>query len=184
MIKILTAILLSVLFTSCTSGKLLYDFEMRHPVNSKELHYENDTMSISYTMKPKYIEFTILNKINDGIKISWDEVSLAINGKSYRVVHKETGIYKMTEVQPPTTIAPKSTLRDAILTTNNVIYTSSNKSGATLLNMFPDKYYNKKEKTKYLKWKNSKITIFLPYYIGGKYVSMYYEIYVNNITAK
>lgn len=175
--------LIIFLFTSCSSGKLLYDFEMRHPVKSKELYYENDTISISYTIKPKYIEFTILNKINDGIKISWDEVSLAVNGKSYRVVHKETGIYKMSEVQPPTTIAPKSTLRDAVIMTKNVVYTSNSKNGAILLNMFPDKYYNKKEKIKYLKLNGAKITIFLPYYIGGKYVSMYYDIYINNIKS-
>lgn len=179
--------LISVVFVGCsTGGKLMYDFEMTHPARSKELFFENDTLSMSFEMRPKVISFELYNKLNDGIKISWDEVSLSINGEAYRVVHGETGVQNFTQVQPPTTIPPRTKLKDFVVRTDQIKqvpgFAYQNASTVVTAN-FPDMFYNKKERDKAMKQKGLKMTLFMPYYVGGRYVSMYYDIYLNNITT-
>ncbi len=185
--RILLSIVIMVSIASCYSGgKLVYDFEMTHPVQSKELFYENDTLSITFTIKPDWIEFVLYNKLYDGIKISWDELSLSHNGKAYRVIHKETGVLSINQVQPPTTIPPRTTLTDAFVRTDKVGMTTGfgyNKPSPYIKNTFPIMFYNKKDKAEALSNKGLKMTLFMPYYVAGKYISMYYDIYLKDIQA-
>jgi hypothetical protein len=182
---LLIASVLSNIFLGCSSGgKLTYDFEMTYPAQSKELYYENDTMSISFDMQPKYIQIELYNKTNEGIKISWDDVSLSWNGEAYRVIHGETGIAHFTEVQPPTTIPPKAKLKDVLFTTDQVKSTyglGAQKPTTYLAANFPEVAYNKKEKAEAMKRKGLKLTLFMPYYLAGKYISRYYEIYLRDV---
>lgn len=184
--KILYFLIIVLGLASCYSGgKVQYNFEMTHPKQSSELFYENDTMSISFSVKPDWIEFTMYNKLNDGIKISWDELSLSHNGKAYRIVHKETGITSINQVQPPTTIPPRTTLTDAFIRTDKISFGApgfmSTSPSVVIRNTFPQIYYNKKEKAAIMKEKGLKMTLFMPYYVAGKYVSMYYDIYLKDI---
>jgi hypothetical protein len=66
---------------------------LERPQKSNALLYENDTKSISFDFTEKWINFKMYNKIEDGIRVNWDELSMSINGKAARVVHKETGAY-------------------------------------------------------------------------------------------
>lgn len=182
--KYLIILLSSILFGSCANRYLNYDFEMDHPVKSKQLYYENDSFSIAYEMRQQYIEFTILNKLNDGLRINWDEVSFSINGKTYRAVHKETGVYKINDVQPPTTIPPKSSLNDFIIPSDNIRYSNvTTRSYYIAKDIFPVEATGKKKLAKAIStYRGTKITIFMPFYVSGKYQSYYYDIIVRNIT--
>lgn len=179
-------LLLSIYLVSCvSSGKINYNFEMKHPTESKELFYENDTFSIAFDIKPDWIEFTLYNKLNDGIKISWDEVSISYNGKAQRVVHKETSMTGINDVQPPTTIPPRTKLVDALVMTDKVAYSTpyfGNSRVPYIKNTFPQFYYNKRDRAKALEQKGLKMTLFMPYYVAGKYVSMYYDLYLRDVT--
>jgi hypothetical protein len=122
----------------------------------------------------------LLNKSNEGIKISWDEVSFSINGEAYRAVHKATGVMSINMVQPPTTIPPRASLQDYLVPSSNIKIQSG---GTIIQNMFPTyDYGNKKTKAAALALKGTRITVFLPYYMAGKYVSAYYDIMINNVT--
>lgn len=165
----------------------MYDFEMQHPIQSSGLAYSNDTLDVTFDINAKAIKFTWLNKLNDGVKISWDEVSISLNGKAYRVVHKETGINNIREVQPPTTIPPKAMLEDGFVPSDNFYQVwsgNSNKKITVIGNMFPAFYYNKKDKDRAFKLKGTKLTVFFPFYVAGKYVSSYYDIYIRDIRTK
>ncbi len=89
------------------------------------MHYENDTFSITYELQPEWVGFEIYNKSEEGLRIDWDEVSISLSGKAVRVVHKETGVIHTTEVQPPTTIPPKSKFEDVLIPTDDVRWSTA-----------------------------------------------------------
>lgn len=170
--------------SSCTAKYFNYNIRMTHPVISNGLEYENDTFYISFDITSKTINFTILNKIEDGIKINWDEVSFSINGKAQRAVHKETGVYKISDMQPPTTIPPKSTLKDFLIPTTNIKYTNfANRTYTIIGEILPKQEFGKKNQNAVIKkYKGTKITVFMPFYIGGKYLTRYYDFTIDDIT--
>ena len=86
-----------LLFTSCSNKYLFYSLRMTHPVTNNTLYFENDTFAINFEIDKIGIHFSLLNKTYDGIKINWDEVSFSINGQAQRIVHKETGVYKIAK---------------------------------------------------------------------------------------
>lgn len=102
--------LICTVFTiGCSSQKYYsYDVSMTYPKESKQLFFENDTFSVTFNLNEKAIETFIYNKSNSGIRINWDEVSFSINGKTYRAVHAQTALRSINDVQPPTTIPPRS----------------------------------------------------------------------------
>jgi hypothetical protein len=180
MTKSLCFMALAILLSSCANKLLVYDYHMSHPVESKNMFYENDKFSITFKVENQDIAFTVFNKMDEGIRINWDEVSFSINGKAQRAVHKATGIMHVNEVQPPTTIPPKSTLEDELIPAENIGYSSSN--GFIRYNLLPtDASGKKKIDAAILKYKGTKITIYLPFYIAGKYESYYYDIIIDDV---
>src|SRR5688572_16699501 len=100
--------LFTIFLMSCAPQYLAYKFQLDSPTPTKPLVHENDSLSITFIFQPTALEFTLNNKMTDGIKINWDEVSLSLGGKAKRIIHKETGMTKTTDLQPPTTIPPNS----------------------------------------------------------------------------
>jgi hypothetical protein len=185
--KHLLFIVVSAFFLfSCSSTKYYsYKLMMERPVLSDRLVYENDTMSVTFKFVPSGIGFSIFNKLsNDGLRLNWDELSMSINGKAQRVVHKETGAYKINEVQPPTTIPPKTILEDQIVPSDNINYTYY--AGSRLLTL-KDVYPttdggNKKKRAEILKTKGQRITLFMPIYVHGIYTSNTFDFIIQDIT--
>lgn len=181
--KKLLPIISLIFLQSCTSKYLIYDFNMTHPVQAKNLYYENERFSVSFEIGRETIQVNILNKLNDGIRINWDEVSFSINGNTERAVHKSTGINRVTEVQPPTTIPPKASLQDFLVPASNVNYSTAFGGTITFDPLFPTENSAKKAERTKQKYKGTKITIFMPFYVGGKYESYYYDIMINDVTV-
>lgn len=172
---------------SCSTRMYNYTTVMTYPVNNSDLIYENDTLKIGFQLQPKYILINIRNKSETGLKINWDEVSFSINGKTFRVIHKETGVIKINEVQPPTTIPPHSVLEDILVPAQNVkvSYSIYFDTYLTHLNdIFPKTDYGFKSRKEVIQaLKGARITIFLPFYMQGKYVSKYYDLVIENIVS-
>lgn len=184
-ILLVTPIIALMILQSCSTKIWGYDVDMEYPAHSHTLEYENDTFHIAFKLNTKSIEFTIYNKSNDGIKIEWDQVSFSINGKTHRIIHKETGLIRITEVQPPTTIPPKSNLVDYLVPTDKIYVGNNPISWSTIMkidDLFPiNDYGNKKIRNKISLLKGARITVFLPYFIGNKYVSQYYDLIIKDI---
>lgn len=176
-----------LLLASCTpSMHYTYKTEMVRPVASDNLIYENDTLRIKFVLQPKFILLRIDNKLNEGIKINWDEVSFSINGNTHRIVHKETGTMKIYDAQFTTSIPPHSYLKDGMIPVDKLVYTGAAKSGLALPEVkpsFPDyDYGNKKTAKQIQKLNGAVISIYLPMYIGNKFVNGSYELKVVSIT--
>ncbi len=182
----LPAGLLALLLVSCSSKSYTYKINLVKPVASENLSYENDSFAVSFNFKTKYIEFEMYNKLEDGIRVNWDEISISENGEAKRVVHFQTGTDKITETQPPITIPPKSKLIDAFIATNKVFYTRvGNTRVAAIGDTYPkNDYGNKKVKAKIMALKGQKIVVFFPYYLRNVYYSKTFEFLISDIIGK
>ena len=174
---------ISVITLSSCAKYYNYTFRLDEPTPVKPLYYENDTMTISFRFKPESVGFTIQNKLADGIKINWDEVSLSIARKTFRVIHKETGLAKTTDLQPPTTIPPRSQLTDIIVPSDKVKLSRMESNVTWIIsNTFPN-YGSKKEGQRIMRRKGDNVVLFLPFRIADKYVSNTFYFTIEDIQA-
>lgn len=187
-LKLCLSILYSftLLFSCSTIKHYTYDIRLEKPISTQTLYYENDTFSIAFTFNPKNISFEMYNKLEDGIRINWDEVSVSQNGIAKRIIHYETGTYKVTEVQPPTTIPPKSKMIDAFQTTDQLYYIIS--SGTRLLRIrdsYPESDGgSSKNREMILGLKGQRIVLYFPYYLRNQYYSKVFEFMIVDIVPK
>jgi hypothetical protein len=111
---------------------------------------------------------------------------MSINGKAQRIVHKETGTVRVTDVQPPTTIPPKTYLEDGLLPTDKIRYI--NNQGKRILivsDLYPKyDYGSKKTRALIMGMKGERITIFFPYYIKNVYHSKIFDFLIEDIATK
>ncbi len=148
--------------------------------------YENDTLKMKFVVTDTYIGIRFDNKTNQGIKINWDEISFSLNGRSYaRVLHNLTGVRKINDVQPPTTIPPRSYIDDKLYPRETMSVVSSGGSYYSVnYNFFRSKKVNESN-DKYHKSKiGDKIIIHLPYYLGTSFVESNFEIEIVDVKKK
>lgn len=158
---------------------------MEPSVQSDSLVYENDSVRLKFSLQPSLIAFKLTNKLDQGIKINWDEVSMSVNGVSYRIVHKETGTYKISDVQPPTTIPPHSFMTDGLLPTDKIQFFHNifnGASGVITSDLFPQTDYGSKRTVAYINsLKGAVVIVYMPLYFGNNFSSKAFKITINDI---
>lgn len=78
----------------------------------------------------KGVAFSLQNHSNKLIKIIWDEAALVdCSGKSHRVMHEGVKYISRDQLQPPTMLPPGANIRDVIVPTSLVSYTSGRYGG-------------------------------------------------------
>lgn len=179
-------ITIACILTLVSCSKIfVYDFAMTYPQENSKPQYENDTLSFTMNVQQDGIAFDVLNKTDQGIKIEWDEVSIAVNGKAYKVIHivNDYKQLNISALQAPTTIPPKSLMTDKLIPINNVATIStSNGILQYLRELFPTSTLDgKRAEREIMKKIGQKITIYLPYYMNGKMISSYYNLKITNI---
>jgi hypothetical protein len=171
---------------SCRPHRLYsYNASMNPATRSDSLIYEDDSIKVKFTLADDRIKFRLDNKLTQGIRINWDEVSISLNGLSYRVAHKETGAFKLTDIQPVTSIPPKSYLTDGLIPTDKIFYGLNLVTGSPTLiiaTIFPSEDYGKKHaREKALQLKGSTVVVYLPLYINNQFVSKSFSITINEV---
>jgi hypothetical protein len=121
------------------------------------------------------------------MQIRWDEASISIKGKAYRVAHKETGLLKIRDVQPLSTIPPKSYTKDGLIPTDNINYAGTSRlTGNPMIvttEIFPNSDYGMKKKKQQIEsLKGAVVMIYLPLYVAGKYSARSFQVNINDIT--
>jgi hypothetical protein len=163
----LLALLISI--TGCEVFKnYQYVATMTPSTPGKSNEFENDSIKISMSLYPEYLKIRLTNKLNDAIKINWDDVALSVNGYTYRVIHSETAASGVYLVQPPMTIPPRSFLDDKLTTTVGSILPGSDlgmpKTGKLIMSL-----------------KGSKVMVYLPIIINNKVVTSLYELTITDV---
>lgn len=176
------AIACLLIFSSC-SIKYIHVTRMKPSSDPQGQYYENDSIKISYKVLDEYVSIKLQNKMKDGIKINWDEVSFSLNGKSYaRVVHNLTGLTKINDLQPTTSIPPHSFIDDKLYPAENTAVVRG-KYGYYKISgsYFPPRKRGEK-KWAYLRSRiGDKLVIHLPFYINNSYSENNFEIEITDV---
>ena len=124
-----------------------YKFSMKESKESQKLHYENDTLLISFNFYPKGMKMDFTNKSDSVIKINWNEIRMTENDIAKKVVCVKNDKGKLKVVQSPSVISPKSKVSGLIVYESNVYYLKKHgKELMTIKDMFPAKSINSERK--------------------------------------
>jgi len=94
---------------------LLYIFALAKPKESDSLVFEDDSIRIAFTVIETQIQFSLQNKTQSPIEISWDQAAfIDFSGVSHRVIHTGTKLNDRDKPQAPTTIPPTARIEDIV----------------------------------------------------------------------
>lgn len=99
-----------------------YDYKILKPEPTNTMKWQNDKISVDFTINDEDISFKLSNKTKEMMRIIWDEASIVIDSNAKRLIHSGIRFMEKEASQPPTTIPPNSTINDRILPSENVFY--------------------------------------------------------------
>lgn len=175
--------LCTVFLSSCVIGTVYtYDIRLERPVQSKNLQFENDTMSINFVFEPEHIYFNLFNKLDDAIKINWKDISVSIDGETKRVIPSYSYNVGFPGKEQSVTVAPRSKIGDVIRTTDKLGYDDTSRLPTGRLNMYPQSDGNHPPTREYiLGLKGKRILIYMPFYLRNEFYSKTFEFVIADI---
>jgi hypothetical protein len=176
----------------CSRGLIGTSYSYRYTLeNSDSLSFSNDIIKADFSVDGSSVKYTIVNKSSEPIKIIWDDASLTLNGNVEKIIHKGIKYNEAGSFQSPTTIPPKSTLKDLALPINH-IYFQNFREGAVVntpaewveLPLFPDHDMDEpKIRHDILKQKGDKFSFYLPVEQHGKNIGYIFNFQIADIKA-
>jgi hypothetical protein len=178
--------LISLILSSCVVGTVYtYDIRLERPVLSKNLQFENDTMSITFVFEPEYIYFNLFNKLDDAIKINWKDISVSIDGETKRVIPSYAYNVGFPGKEQTIMVAPRSKIGDIIRTTDKINFSDTSTIPNCILNTYPQSDGNLPTNRNYiLSLKGKRIIIYMPYYLKNMYCSKTFEFVIADVQPK
>jgi hypothetical protein len=121
-----------------------YKFSMQESEKPRQLHYENDTVSLSFDFYYAGLLVTFINKSNYIATINWHQLLFKQNDTAKQITHilinEEREFYLF---KPPETIAPKGKLADLLVFTDQVSTIKiENREVLDVKDMYPRKTRN------------------------------------------
>ncbi|SFW16822.1 hypothetical protein [Chitinophaga sancti] len=129
--KTLLSGLLLLLVVACSTPSNLtkskghyyrFHYFLKEPIVDSSLVYNDDTLSIAFSINESQINFTIKNKLNDPIRIKWDDASLVINGETKKIIHKGIKYVDRNTSMPSSLIPGKAIWDDLVVPSDNIYY--------------------------------------------------------------
>jgi hypothetical protein len=179
--------LFAATLSSCEFGNVYtYDLRLERPVQSQNLQFENDTISISFALNYDNIGFKLFNKLDDAIKINWKDISVSIDGETKVVVPSAAYTTGFPGKETTIMVAPRSTVTDIIQTTNKWGYSYTPGVGPTAaVHTYPVRDNRETLRRDYiLGLKGRRFIIFLPYYVKDTYCSQTFELVIADVQSQ
>lgn len=204
--KIIYALILVVMMTSCMTYQGFYNVELQNverPENAKERYseskivnfeeegktkysYEDDMIKIVWLPLSTQFGFTLQNKTDHSIKIIWDEaVYVDPNGSSGRVMHAGVKYIDRNNPQPPTVIVKNANIDDMIVPTDNIYYVSGQYGGWRTKPMLPNRANTQEELNALTQqYIGKEVRVLLPLEIQGTVNEYIFTFKVEDFIAK
>lgn len=153
------------------SYQVYYSFTMVEPYPSKSAMFENDSLSIDFSLSKEGISFFMSNKTEEQIQILWNQTSyIDIYGSSNRVLPSGVRYINKNESLQPTNIPPRSNTEKSLIPSDNVTYVGDEWVESSL---FPNRRtfgnYEDESDTKDVEsYTGEKFGLFLPVMIGDE----------------
>jgi hypothetical protein len=204
--KIIYALILAVMMTSCMTYQGFYNVGLQNverPENAKERYgeskivnfeeegktkysYEDDMIKIVWLPLSTQFGFTLQNKTDHSIKIIWDEaVYVDPNGSSGRVMHTGVKYIDRNNPQPPTVIVKNANIDDMIVPTDNIYYVSGQYGGWRTKPMLPNRANTQEELNALIQqYIGKEVRVLLPLEIQGTVNEYIFTFKVEDFIAK
>ena len=174
-------LLLVSLFGGQCYAAAFYTVEMVEPIFSKTMVYSDENIAIGFSLPDKEvtrINFTILNRTNEPIKVDWNKFSfVTLDQSSLNIYH--AGILYADAIggkaMKETVIPPRAKINDFIGVTKGITAPNGPYIGWGENYMFPTWY------DKALPYLNGKFGLFMPLEINGKIKNYYFTFMITNI---
>ncbi len=139
------------------------------------MHFEDNTISIDFSVGRKQILFVLKNKSPNTIKINWDETLLIKLGKTEKVMHAGVKYIDRNNAQPMSIIPSGTSHNDNFIPTENIylregLYSQyiSYPSEWQEKDLFPSNYLNKPEiKELILAQDGNLFRVYMPIVVNG-----------------
>ena len=152
-----------------------YVFVMTKPKENRELLFEDDFLTIQFSISGKEIGFLLRNKTSNPIKIDWDQAAYVdVAGESHKVMHSGVKYIDKEKPQALTVVPPTAKLEDIIFPTDYVFYTSGKYGGWSRNTLFPDA-------TKAELYKGKSFGVFIPFEINGVIKNYFFTFNIEDV---
>ena len=191
--KIITLLIVVGFVFSCAPKYYIYKLQLKKPIVSDELKFDDEKLSIEFTFKQSEVAFNIKNNSDKPLKIIWDEASFVYNGEAQKIMHKNVKFIDKEKTQAPTVIPPNSFISDLIQPIDDIKYNQSSYAGRSYSfwsskAIFPViSYFKPKDKRSVDRSKKvlgTKVNIYIPIQQDGKSFDYYFEMEVSDIVFK
>lgn len=100
--------------------------------------YEDDFISIFWSVGDKQFSFTLTNKAEYTMKLNWDDMAYVNeNGATMRVMHSGVKYIDRNSSQPASALPKNASLTDVLIPTDNIYYVSGQYGGWKIKRLFP-----------------------------------------------
>jgi len=141
--------------------------------------FENDSIKAEFFIKEapvSEVDFKLTNKLSVPIKILWDDASLATNGYTYKVAHKNTKLTNKDMSMPPTSVAGKQYLKDVLVPSEQVKLEYHRRTGTY---EWIIKAFLPERKKKAKAFDNGSLVLLLPMTINEKTIYPTFQFRIN-----
>ena len=182
--KPLYLFLLIIVLTGCGPYYYYNYHSTIQPASSHGNFFESDSLRFQYRLEDKGIHFQLDNKTANGIRINWDEVSVAFNGRSQKVIYAVQDTFRRG-VAPITTIPPHSYLDNVLTPADHAIYSrTSTGTSVSVRDVFPAYSISNATALKPNRLKGTTLLVYMPIYFGDNFMAQTVEIRIDSVEQR
>jgi hypothetical protein len=173
------AVVLAFMVQSCyTPKRYAYTIHLAQSVPSNNVLYENDSLSVTFKVLPKYIELEMFNKMNEGMRVNWEQVMLSKNGFAQKTIVYQPGATKKRKITPAPFIPPQSRVQVGVIANSKIRFKRVyGKRTLFSKDNYPESDKGHKSINAFIQSLNgASISIFIPYYVKDNYQSKNFDL--------
>lgn len=163
--------------------KYNYVLSLEKPVQSNDIKFKDDIVSIVFEVGYKGIEFKLSNLTEEPLKVIWDEVSIIFKGDTKKTIHKGIKLIEKAGSHPPTVIPPTGSIDDFAYPIENISYSSF--YGWEGKDLFPESNHGRTVDEQYIQGlKGEKVGLYLPIEKSGSKTNYFFLFVISDIIPK
>lgn len=193
--KIFNVTLIVALIISCSSAKMMksvygntyeYKYTLKTPVPDSTLSFSDNSINVRFAVTSSQIIFTLKNKLEQPLRINWDDASITQYGSVMKIMHKGVKYADRNASMPATTIPPHASLEDLVMPAENVSLSGGGYyTGVdwTTKELYPIHDYNKQRTSESIKSNvGQNLSLYLPVKTtDGKEIGYYFTFNIKDV---
>lgn len=178
--KIFLFLIFSCFLISCRlSTPYSVQYSMIKPIEKQTpIAYKDDKIDILFNIEKDGISFTLNNISNLPLKINWDEMSIVLDGKANRLMHKGVAYMDRSKSQVISVVPPNTTLEDIVIPTMNIHFVNTKNAFWDISPLYKISMKNVSE------MKGKKLSLYFPMIFNDEKIDYNFEFQIDKVFIK